>query len=190
MNTTDKIIHIIRSDISDIAVDHDKSPEDLYQFVKVPDRKSYNFVIDSLYLLEDTQLAKESFLSLELPKDDFGHVYLLYYGVLNACYMQQQAILVICRELNIHKNEDLIRSAEIFDYRNSFSAHSANRGRGKKEHSFILDRHAMLQGKVEGYSSNHTDGHLSKKADIYSLINNWSELLEEQMILVGEKIVG
>ena len=190
MNTTDKIIHIIRSDISDIVVDHDKSPEDLYRFVKVPDRKSYNFVIDSLYLLEDTQLAKESFLALELPKDDFGHVYLLYYGVLNACYMQQQAILVICRELNIKENEDLIRSAEIFDYRNSFSAHSANRGRGKKEHSFILDRHAMLQGKVEGYSSNHADGHLSKKADIYNLINKWSELLEEQMLLVGEKIIG
>jgi hypothetical protein len=63
VNTTDKIIKIIRSDISDIAVAHDKSPEDLYRFVKVKDRKSYNFVIDSLYLLEDTQLAKESFLS-------------------------------------------------------------------------------------------------------------------------------
>jgi hypothetical protein len=189
VNTTDKIIKIIRSDISDIAVAHDKSPEDLYRFVKVKDRKSYNFVIDSLYLLEDTQLAKESFLSLELPENDFGHVYLLFYGVLNACYMQQQSILVICRELGITENTDLLRSAEIFDYRNSFSAHSANRGRGKKEHSFILDRHAMLEGKVKGYSSNHVDGHLSKNANIYNLINEWSQLLEKQITLVGEKII-
>ena len=190
MNTTDKIIKVIRSDISDIAVAHQKTTEDLYKFVKVSDRRAYNFVIDSLYLLEDTQLAKESFLSLTLPKDNFGEVYLLFYGVLNACYMQQQAALVICRELDITENIDLLKSAEIFDYRNSFSAHSANRGRGNGEHSFILDRHAMLEGKVKGYSSNHKDGHLAKNGDIYQLINDWSDLLEKQMILVGEKIVG
>ena len=121
---------------------------------------------------------------------EFGHLYLLFYGVLNACYMQQQAILVISKKLGINKNIDDIKSARVFEYRNSFSAHSSNRGYNENEHSFILNRHAMREGKVEGYSLNHKSGQIFKEAYIHKLIDSWNIVLEKQIVLIRNRILN
>lgn len=112
-------------------------------------------------MLEDAQIAKAFFKKSDFQKTDFSTLYLLYYGVLNACYMQQQATLVLYRELGITDLLDSIKTADIVNFRNSFSAHSPNRGRGDEQHSFILARHSMRVGRVEEYSANHVSGHLS-----------------------------
>jgi len=184
MSITDKIVQAIRSDLSDIATDHDKLEEDLYRFVGVESSRSYNFVLDSFYLIEDTQLAKKSFRNTELSEQEFGTLYLLYYGIFNACYMQQQATLVICRELGIRSGIDPIKKANIINFRNSFSAHSPNRGRGSAEHSFILDRHAISFGSVEGYSANHPNGHLPLKANIFELLGEWNGTLDDVFLII------
>lgn len=45
--------------------------------------------------------------------------------------MPQQATLVMCRELGITEGFQSIKTVEIMNLRNSFTAHSPNRGRGK-----------------------------------------------------------
>ncbi|CAM0557788.1 hypothetical protein [Vreelandella titanicae] len=190
MSKIDKVIQAIRSDLSGIATDHDKGDSDLYRFVGVENSRSYNFVLDAFYLLEDTQLAKASFRNADFQNIDFGTLYLLYYGLLNACYMQQQAILVLCRELGVTDGLEPIKTAEIVSFRNSFSAHSPNRGRGDDQHSFILDRHAMRIGRVEGYSSNHASGHFYLQANIFQLLNDWDESHEEVFELIGKRVYG
>lgn len=104
--------------------------------------------------------------------------------------MQQQAILTICTKLGIEHNINELRNSEIISFRNDFSAHSSNRGRGANEHSYILDRFAMREGKVKGYTSNHKEGEFFKEANISSLINNWDKLLECQLELVAVRILG
>lgn len=190
MSKIDKVVQAIRSDLSDIATDYDKGDADLYRFVGVETSRSYNFILDAFYLLEDTQLAKASFKDSEFRDLDFGTLYLLYYGLLNACYMQQQATLVLCRELGVTEGLEQIKTADIVKFRNSFSAHSPNRGRGEDQHSFILDRHAMRIGRVEGYSANHASGHLSLQANIFQLLNDWDESLDGVFDLVGERVYG
>ena len=190
MSKIDKVVQAIRSDLSDIATDHDKEDTDLYRFVGVETSRSYNFILDAFYLLEDTQLAKASFRGSDLRTPDFGTLYLLYYGLLNACYMQQQATLVLCRELGITDGLEPIKTAGIVNFRNSFSAHSPNRGRGEEQHSFILSRHAMRVGRVEGYSANHASGHLSLGADISQLLDDWDASLEGVFMLIGERVYG
>lgn len=152
--------------------------------------RSYNFVLDAFYLLEDTQLAKASFRNADFQNTDFSTLYLLYYGLLNACYMQQQAILVLCRELGVTDGLEPIKTTEIVSFRNSFPAHSPNRGRGDDRHSFILDRHAMRIGRVERYSSNHASGHFYLQANIFQLLNDWDESHEEVFELIGERVYG
>src|SRR5690625_443558 len=93
--------------------------------------------------MEDTQLAKSAFRDTDLMQQDFGNLYLLYYGLLNACYMQLQAVLIICRELRLSLDLARVRNAKNVSFRNTFAAHSPNRGKGPNQHSFILDRHAM-----------------------------------------------
>ncbi len=189
VNRIDEIIHKIRREISKVAEGFNSTTEDLLEFISVSSREAYNSVIDSLYLLEDTQLAKHAFAQESLSGEEFGRLYLLYYGVLNSCYMQQQAIMVICNKLGIETNINKLKNSEIINFRNDFSAHSSNRGRGVNEHSYILDRFAMREGKIKGYTSNHKEGEIFKEAEISSLINNWDRLLEDQLELVAVRIL-
>lgn len=189
MNKTDCIIQEIRSDLSNIAIDHERGEKDLYEFLKVNSSQSYNFIIDSFYLIEDTQLAKKTFQNIKLSEQQFGYLYLLIYGVLNACYMQQQALLIICRELKIEDSLiTLVKQAKIIDFRNSFSAHSSNRGKHSNEHSFIMDRHSLLHGEISGYSSNHKNGHLFMNGKITELIDEWNEILDKLFLVVEMRI--
>ncbi len=78
---------------------------DIVEFLGVSDIDSYHFIIDSYYLLEDTQLAKQNFTEFgttgPTKYENLGEVYLRVYGVLNACYLQQQSIVEMCDKLNI-----------------------------------------------------------------------------------------
>ncbi|MGR5288693.1 hypothetical protein ACP3V5_25575 [Vibrio maritimus] len=183
----DGLIYSIRELISDVAVEVEQDA-DLYPIVSVDNSADYNSIIDSLYLLEDTQLAKQAFFARDnsLP---FGDTYLYFYGVFNAVYMQQQALLVILRKMSIKFDGKVIRECKIFDLRNSFAAHGANRGgRGIKEHSFILDRHALQTGKVCGYSANHEDGFVSHDYQINDLLSAWDEILLTHIELIHTKV--
>jgi hypothetical protein len=190
LNRIDSIIHDIRRGISEVAQDFDSDTEDLVNFLGVADESSYSSVIDSFYLLEDTQLAKHDFLQVDFINESFGKLYLMFYGVLNSCYMQQQAILVICDKLGVRENISEIKHIKVVAYRNDFSAHSPNRGRGKSEHSFILDRHAMREAKVKGYSSNHETGLVFRDANINSLISSWNLVLENQLELIVLRVLN
>lgn len=190
MNRIDELIHKIRRAISEVAQKFESTSDDLVKFVSVSDSRSYNSVIDSFYLLEDTQLAKHAFLRVNISEEEFGKLYLLYYGVLNACYMQQQSLLVLCKNLGITSNMDQIKNSKLIHYRNDFSAHSSNRGRGENKHSFILDRHALREGKLEGFTANHSSGEVFRDANVFELLKEWDELLESQMMLISKRILG
>ena len=190
MNRIDSIIHDIRRAISEVAEEFYSETKDLVKFLNVADEYAYSSVIDSFYLLEDTQLAKHDFNNIDFLKESFGKLYLMFYGVLNSCYMQQQALLVICQKLGIDQNIKEIKEIEVVAYRNDFSAHSPNRGRGKYEHSYILDRHAMREAKVKGYTANHETGFIFREANINSLISSWDIVLEKQLELVAERVLN
>ncbi|WP_015048076.1 hypothetical protein [Simiduia agarivorans] len=173
-----------------MAEDFYSETKDLVKFLDVADEHTYSSVIDSFYLLEDTQLAKHEFENTDFINESFGRLYLMFHGVLNSCYMQQQALLVICQKLGIDQNIKEIKEIEVVAYRNDFSAHSPNRGRGKSEHSYILDRHAMREAKVKGYTANHETGFIFREANIYSLISSWDIVLERQLQLVAERVLN
>ncbi|GGB20014.1 hypothetical protein [Agarivorans gilvus] len=187
MNKIDSIIQDIRTAISAVAEDLDSETVDLVNFLGLKDEAAYHSVMDSFYLLEDTQLAKREFLNIDFLEESLGKLYLMFYGVLNSCYMQQQAVLVISEKLRIEQNIEEIRNIEVVTYRNDFSAHSANRGKGKSEHSYILDRLAMREAKVKGYTANSKTGFIFKEANINSLISDWDVMLEKQLTLISKR---
>jgi hypothetical protein len=183
----DDLIEYIREMISDVAIETDKD-EELYLIVSVTNSGDYNSVIDSLFLLEDTQLAKHAFIYRQ-GSQEFGQLYLYFYGVLNAVYMQQQALLVLLRKMSLDFKPKELRSCKIFDIRNSFAAHGANRGgREEKEHSFILDRHALQSGKIRGYSANHQSGFASHDTDIVELLSEWDDVLKKHLCHVYRNV--
>ncbi len=179
----DEIIALTREIIS-VHSCNVENDDELFPIVSVSASDAYNSIIDSFYLLEDTQLAKNSFLERSQSLS-FGELYLYFYGVLNAIYMQQQAILVILRKMDLEFELSEIQGCKIFDIRNSFAAHSANRGgRNIKEHSFILDRYALREGKLIGYSANHESGHLSHNTEVSALISEWDAVFAKYLTCI------
>lgn len=160
----------------------------------------YSSIIDCFYTFEDTELAKDYIRSNGLAtasdQHDFGLVYLKFYGFMNACYLQQQAVIVCNERLRLATDLTRVNAHPLIQYRNDFAAHSPNRGRGRSEHSYIVDRFGLLEGRISGYSSNIPTGFASKDAKVVDLLSDWdacfAEALEPvcQYIADSIKVVG
>ena len=154
----------------------------------------YGFIIDSYYLFEDTERAKDyvrvNGLSKHGDRSEIGLAYLKFYGVMNACYMQHEAALVCARRLDLEIDKKGLSSSPLIAYRNDFAAHSPNRGRGEDSHSFILDRFGLVEGRVAGYSSNAPDGLKFRDSPIQQLLSDWDAVLLPALRTVSESIVS
>lgn len=154
----------------------------------------YGFIIDSYYLFEDTERAKEyvrtNGLSPPGDRSEIGLAYLKFYGVMNACYMQHEATLVCARKLEVEVDRNSLTSSPLIVYRNDFAAHSPNRGRGEDSHSFILDRFGLTEGRVAGYSSNSPEGIKFRDAPIQQLLSDWDAVLLPALRTISETIVS
>lgn len=155
----------------------------------------YDFILDSFYLFEDTQLAKENFkefgASGPTKYKNIGEHYLRLYGILNACFLQKEAITVCSKKL---LNSDLprdITDAQIIEFRNIFAAHTVTKNGKTKDsrHSYILDRHALTEGRLSGISSNIQDDYGAKDAVITELLEEWDVLLERELKRISRHII-
>jgi hypothetical protein len=160
---------------------------EIVRVLDLVDIRAYSHVIDSFYLFEDTELAKDHVRANPMGRD-FGLVYLKFYGVMNACYLQQQAAIVCSESLKLQIDLTPLLSARVVQFRNDFAAHSPNRGRGTGLHSFILDKFGLAQGRVSGYSSNAPDGFLSRDAKLTDLVSEWDAVLEPVLGAIGNTI--
>lgn len=155
--------------------------------LSLADIRTYSHIIDSFYLFEDTELAKQHIRSNPMGRD-FGLAYLKFYGVMNACYLQQQAAIVCCEALQLEVDLSALVSARVVQFRNDFAAHSPNRGRGTGLHSFILDKFGLAEGRVSGYSSNSPNGFVSRDAKIVNLVTDWDDVLEPTLAAISNAI--
>lgn len=87
----DGYIKLIRSIFSECSINSEDFDTEIKEYLKLNNAHDYSAIIDSMYLLEDTQLAKQSIrkfgLSGRVKDVDDGDLYLRTYGILNACYM-------------------------------------------------------------------------------------------------------
>jgi hypothetical protein len=172
----------------------DPFDSEIQRILNLSNDRDYGFIIDSYYLFEDTEAAKSFVRANGLCppgiRDDIGLVYLKFYGVMNACYLQHEAIVVCARKLGLHIDKDVLSSNSLIVHRNDFAAHSPNRGRGDEAHSFILDRFRLRAGEVAGYSSNAPGGIKFRDAKIDDLLNDWDTTFLPVLERVSEAIVA
>ncbi len=155
------------------------------------------FVLDALYLLEDTQLAKENYykfgLSGPTKYNEFGEMYLRMYGIYNACYLQRQAIYtlleIILPDEYTHISKEINRM-EVFEYRKIFASHTVNVGHGNKKHSYILSRHDLESDRIMGYTSNKNTENEFKDGTLSSQIETWDCEVIKQLSTISEKTIN
>lgn len=189
-----KQIARVRDALHNCSVRLDPFESEIQRILNLSSDRDYSFIIDSYYLFEDTEAAKSFVRANGLCppgiRDDIGLVYLKFYGVMNACYLQHEAIAVCARKLGLRIDKEVLSSNSLIVHRNDFAAHSPNRGRGDDAHSFILDRFRLRAGEVAGYSSNAPGGIKFRDAKIDDLLNDWDTAFLPVLVQVSEAIVS
>ncbi len=154
----------------------DESYHDIAQkSLRLNKKEDWNFIVTAMDIIGDTSLAIGNFLEFGLDgttKDDsIGERYLRLYGVLNASYMQQRAVLNLCKIVNISGFEKIkkqINDLEIFEVRNKIGSHSND---------------YLNNGKVESYEPIQ----ISLHGYGFEYINN--ETLEKQTVNLFECLI-
>jgi hypothetical protein len=190
----DNRISITREAIGHCFEVFDNFKPQITKLLGLEDERDYDFIIDSLYLLEDTQLAKHDFSKHGAIIGDYctskvGEAYLRTYGVFNACYLQQQALIIMHKKLSLPIDSKAIQNMRIFDYRTYYASHTVNTDYAEKKRSYILDRYQLMQGRVKGYSSNHLNGTHFVDAVIDELISEWDVILYRLLCAVRDKVL-
>lgn len=118
----------------------------------------FNKCYSSLDVIEDTQEAISYYKNNELL-DNIGYKYLVIYGLFEAFYVQQQAIIDFADALkldkqNIKKNHENIY--QIREYRNDIAGHPTLRDRDTK-YSTYLNRNTLEKNGFSYQKSNQDD---------------------------------
>jgi hypothetical protein len=145
-------------------------------------------------IINDSLLGIENFIRFGMDGptkyDDLGEKYIRLYGVLNATYIQQQALLNLHRisnTPNLNKAEASVNSLTIRDIRHKLGAHSvdySNRETSQTE-SFVPVR-LTLGGMHCEYYNNSTLSNSS--VDLAASLNEHISLMNDMYTLIYEKL--
>jgi hypothetical protein len=142
-------------------------------------------------LIEDTENAIISFSTYGIAKysekinDDYGEIYIRLYGILNAIYLQLNAIIEIyeiCKVPNKNLIKNKLKAHKIFELRNIMGAHTVNFEDTKKskEKTIISFRVTQMQLKAKGENLHAVDnlGNV-REYNLYKLVMSYNRLSEK-----------
>lgn len=145
-----------------------------YQSVYLDDRDVWNQICSSLDVLDDTQNAIRSYSKSMFP-DEIGAKYLLLYGLLQALFVQQDAIKHLSEALGFEykKNSHL---NEIREIRNNSVGHPTRRGRDNETlHYYHIVQHSISKGGFSLIQYKGNNRHMVN-IDLFEIIKkqgNW-----------------
>lgn len=177
--------------INEKAMRHTPARGDFVDFIqsslKLTKPEDWGFICSSMDIINDSLLGIEHFCKYGVDGptkyDDFGEKYIRLYGVLNATYIQQQALLNLHRIANVPNIRELegrVAALKVREARNKLGAHSvdySNRESGQTE-SFVPVRITLSGMRCDYYNNTtleHTEvdlidalrEHLTLMCDIY-----------------------
>lgn len=172
------------------------SQESIRNSLRLNKDEDWSFICTAMDIVGDACLAIENFLRFGMDGPtrykDTGEKYLRLYGVLNATYIQQQAIHNLYKlnnVLNPNKVKQQIENLKIREVRHKLGAHSndyLNRDNNKLE-SYVLTRFTLSGYKCE-FLNNETSIHDS--VDLKTHIEEHLYLMIELLDKTYEKAIN
>ena len=161
----------------------------LKKTLRLTKEEDWEFICTAMDIVSDACLAIESFLRFGLDGptryDDTGEKYLRLYGVLNATYIQQQAIHNLFKLNNVpnpKKAKEKIGSLRIREVRHKLGAHSNdyfNLAKNKTE-SYVLTRFTLGRFNCDFLNNENLEQErVDLKSDIEEHLKLMIELLDE-----------
>ena len=159
--------------------------------------EDWAFICTAMDIVSDASLAIDNFLKFGLDGptkyDENGEKYLRLYGVLNATYIQQQAVHNLYKLNNVpnpKKIKQRIENLKIREVRHKLGAHSndyINYSNQKKIESYVPVR-MMLSGHYCEYMNNETIE--TERIDLKEYIEEHLRLLTEIIDKIYEKAIS
>jgi hypothetical protein len=170
-------------------------PKSVRELLRLNKDDDWNFICAAMDIVGDACAAVSHFLKFGLDGptkyDNVGEKYLRLYGMLNATYIQQEAVLKLYKLTNAPNLKEAKRTVEILqirEVRHKLGAHSTdylNSTTGQVE-SYVPVR-ATLSGFTCEYFNNETFS--SKRVDLRECLNEHLEVLINLMDKVYEKTI-
>ena len=190
MNPYTNILRKYESGIRDAILYRDRNEEKtITQALKLQEEIDWSFIATALDVIGDTNLAVQYFLDngFEVNNNQIsdGEKYLHLYGVLNATYLQQEAIKVLCEKFHM-KNGNLWKQSKIREIRNKIGSHSSDYKNGKE--SYVVIRNS-ISGFTFEFKNNQSQEYtyINLKDDLEEHIKSiiyYVDILYEQTICI------
>jgi hypothetical protein len=149
-----------------------------YQSVLLDKANVWNQICSSLDVIDDTKDAINSYIDLDYSNES-GAKYLSTYGILQALFIQQDALRHLSEsfEIEFEKDQKLKKIREI---RNAAIGHPTKLTRDKKSYYFHISRPSL---KKDGFDLIQYDGSKSAKFIRVNILN----LIQEQLEVIVDK---
>ncbi len=148
------------------------------QYLLIESGTKWNMLCSSMDVIEDTELAFDAYIEKDYPAQD-GDKYLLVYGLLQALFVQQDAMRNLCKALDI-KYEITSELRTIREIRNDSIGHPTKRNSGPTSTYNYISR-VTLQKPGFQLMTEYSDGrHESfREINILELVDQQRKQLEE-----------
>jgi hypothetical protein len=144
------------------------------------DTAAWNMLCSCLDTVGDTDLAISAYEQSSNPTS-VAATYLLVYGILQALFIQQDAVENLCQALVIDYKPDRLLK-EIRDVRNDSTGHPTKRGGGKGQAYNFIGRSSLTKEGFDLMTTYPDERHpLFRHVSIESLIKDQRELVQKAL---------
>ena len=143
--------------------------------------------------LEDAQLAVDEYRTLQLSadpaEDSKGKLYLAVYGVLQATFLQQDALMNLANALNLPLDmNDYPTLKEAREIRNQIAGHPTSYTRNKIESYHPIMRPSLSLDNIEVLATNERGLHKKRSVDIKQMLSENENSLREALKALISKV--
>ena len=195
----EKQIGILRTILSDLSENDKNGDEDFIEFTNryfcFDTNFGWNILMNAFYVFEDTELAKSDFekFGLDGPsrQKNTGEKYLRLYGILNAFYQQNLAIINLIKLFHLAPEKRIINQLKDLDcikLRNKIAAHSTNYSEDFNNDKFdvyAISRPELERGKIRLRKNQD----ISETYLLNELINDFNKKVQEILSEILKKFI-
>jgi len=149
------------------------------------DKADWSKLCSSLDVIGDTEQAFNSYLDIQEP-NSFSEKYLILYGVLQALFIQQDAVTHLSEALGLTYTVDPLLT-QIREIRNDSSGHPTKRG-GKGNKFNHISRMSMQRQTFQLMTTYPDGSYQFTDVDVKSLIESQRDTLQTSLIGISEKL--
>lgn len=157
-----------------------------YQSVLLEDSNSWNQICSSLDVIGDTVFSIESYQSQPFP-DETGMKYIVTYGILQALFIQQDALRHLSEAFEIEYQVNPILK-EIRENRNAAIGHPTKQNRGGECYYNHVSRISLSKSGFDLLRFSRSRPHEMLRVDIISAIESQLNCIAEDYKRITEKL--